>query len=164
MSYRSKAYRFWPVVGAVLLTDCATKAVAVRELSPAHVPHPVAGELLRFTLAYNQGGAMSLSLGPFTRPLLMVVALVALGALFSWYRRLAPDATGKLLALALLWAGAAGNLWDRMRSPRGVVDFIDVGLGGWRFWIFNVADVAITLGAILLAVSLAREDRQRAAG
>ncbi|MBK6424557.1 MAG: signal peptidase II [Gemmatimonadetes bacterium] len=160
----SKALRFWPVVGAVLLTDCATKAVAVRELSPAHVPHPVAGELLRFTLAYNTGGAMSLSLGPLTRPLLTVVALVALGALFTWYRRLAPDATGKLLALALLWAGAAGNLWDRVRSPRGVVDFIDVGLGGWRFWIFNVADVAITVGAVLLAVLLAREERPRPAG
>ncbi len=160
----SKALRFWPVVGAVLLTDCATKAVAVRELSPAHVPHPVAGELLRFTLAYNTGGAMSLSLGPLTRPLLTEVALVALGALFTWYRRLAPDATGKLLALALLWAGAAGNLWDRVRSPRGVVDFIDVGLGGWRFWIFNVADVAITVGAVLLAVLLAREERPRPAG
>ncbi len=164
MPLRSKALRFWPVVGTVLLTDCATKAVAVRELSPAHVPHPVAGELLRFTLAYNTGGAMSLSLGPLTRPLLTMVALAALGGLFAWYRRLAPDATAKLLALALLWAGAAGNLWDRVRSPRGVVDFIDVGLGGWRFWIFNVADVAITLGAVLLAVTLAREDRRRAPG
>ncbi len=69
-----------------------------------------------------------------------------------------------LPAAWLLWAGAAGNLWDRVRSPRGVVDFIDVGLGGWRFWIFNVADVAITLGAVLLAVTLAREDRARSAG
>ena len=156
----SKALRFWPVVGAVLLTDCATKAVAVRELSPAHVPHPVAGELLRFTLAYNTGGAMSLSLGPLTRPLLTVVALVALGALFTWYRRLAPDATGKLLALALLWAGAAGNLWDRVRSPRGVVDFIDVGLGGWRFWIFNVADMGVTFGAIMLIIAMLKTPAQ----
>jgi lipoprotein signal peptidase len=47
---------------------------------------------------------------------------------------------------------------DRFRSPggtyRGVVDFIDIGVSGWRFWTFNLADVGVTVGAILLALLL----------
>ncbi len=55
------------------------------------------------------------------------------------------------IGLALLIGGATGNLLDRMTSSRGVVDFIDVGLGGWRFYTFDVADAGITVGAALLA-------------
>jgi signal peptidase II len=57
-------------------------------------------------------------------------------------------------ALVLIVAGAIGNLVDRLRWDGGVVDFIDVGVGGWRFWTFNVADSAVTIGAILLALVL----------
>ncbi|MDQ2665883.1 MAG: signal peptidase II, partial [Gemmatimonadota bacterium] len=53
------------------------------------------------------------------------------------------------------------NLVDRFRSPMGVVDFIDIGYGHVRFWTFNVADSAVTVGAILLAWSLSQEDRQQ---
>jgi signal peptidase II len=156
MHLSSKALRFWPVVGAVLLTDCATKSLAERHLAPEYVAHPVLGDYFRLTLAYNQGAAMSLSLGSLSRPLLSVVAVFALTGLWLWYRRTGPEATGQLIALALVWAGAAGNLWDRIRSARGVVDFLDVGLGTSRFWIFNVSDVAITLGAIWLALLMSR--------
>jgi signal peptidase II len=157
MQTSPKARHFWPVVAAIFLTDCTTKAVAVRELSPAHVAHPVAGEFLRFTLVYNAGGALSLSLGSLSRPVLSLVALIALAALLAWSRRLGPEAQTKLFALAFIWAGAAGNLWDRLRSSNGVVDFIDLGIGHTRFWIFNVADVAITIGALMLVASLSRE-------
>jgi signal peptidase II len=63
-------------------------------------------------------------------------------------------------ALALVCAGALGNLFDRIRSPYGVVDFIDIGVSGWRFWTFNVADSAVTVGALVLAWSLSREERE----
>ena len=66
----------------------------------------------------------------------------------------------RILALGLAWGGAAGNLIDRIRSPHGVVDFIDVGVNSWRFWTFNVADSAVTVGALVLAWSLSREDRE----
>jgi signal peptidase II len=151
-----KARRFWPLAAAVLLADCATKAVAARYLSPADVAHPVIGDVLRFTLAYNRGAAMGLGLAA-PRLLLSLVAAGALLILLVWYRRTAPTATGLAAALALLWGGAAGNLLDRLESPRGVVDFIDIGLGQSRFWTFNLADVAITLGAVALALLLSRE-------
>ena len=70
----------------------------------------------------------------------------------------------RVLALGLAWGGAAGNLIDRFRSPHGVVDFIDIGVGDVRFWTFNVADSAVTVGALVLAWSLSREDREERAG
>ena len=51
------------------------------------------------------------------------------------------------------------NLLDRLRSPRGVVDFIDIGIGDMRFYTFNVADMAVFCGAALLAYILMRRDR-----
>ena len=63
-------------------------------------------------------------------------------------------------ALALVAGGAIGNVMDRFRTPggtyRGVVDFIDIGYGSWRFWTFNLADVGVTCGAILLGLLLLR--------
>ena len=51
----------------------------------------------------------------------------------------------------MVCAGAIGNLIDRIRSPLGVVDFIDVGIGDSRWPTFNVADMAVSIGAFLLA-------------
>ena len=67
----------------------------------------------------------------------------------------------KVLALGLAWGGAAGNLIDRVRSKPGVVDFIDIGVGNVRFWTFNVADSAVTIGAVLLGWVLLQEDRRQ---
>ncbi|HVK00363.1 MAG TPA: signal peptidase II [Gemmatimonadales bacterium] len=80
-------------------------------------------------------------------------ALLILGQL---YRRTSPGDGLAAAGLALIASGALGNLLDRLRSPRGVVDFIDVGIGDMRFWTFNVADVGITCGAILLVLALQR--------
>jgi signal peptidase II len=156
-----KARRFWPLFALVLLTDCATKRAAEVHLFPAHVPHEFIGEIVRLTLAYNPGAAMSLSLGAHSRLGFSLLALGALVVMGYLYRRTAPGDRHAAAGLALIAAGAVGNLLDRLRSPRGVVDFIDVGVGGWRFWTFNVADMAITMGAIVLVLAMHRtlEDR-----
>ncbi|MFL5447452.1 MAG: signal peptidase II [Gemmatimonadales bacterium] len=156
MTWTRKARYFWPVTLAILLTDCATKRVAEEMLVPAHLPHAVLGDLVRLTLTYNPGGAMSLSFGSYSRPILTLLAVVALLVLGTLYRRFPSGLALPATALALVTGGALGNALDRLRSTRGVVDFIDIGLGATRFWIFNVADVAITLGAILLAFALSR--------
>jgi signal peptidase II len=65
----------------------------------------------------------------------------------------------RLLAISLICAGAIGNLVDRVRSHRGVVDFLDIGIGDLRWPVFNVADIAVTTGAVFLALSLWREER-----
>ncbi len=158
-----KARHFWPVAAAVFLTDCATKAVAERGLQPGHVPREVLGDLLRFTLVYNPGSAMSLVGGPYASLILSTISIVALVALWTWHRRAGASAGLLITALALVWGGTAGNLWDRLRASHGVVDFIDVGVGGTRFWVFNIADAAITVGALLLAVRLSRPPGSAAA-
>jgi signal peptidase II len=59
----------------------------------------------------------------------------------------------RLLALGLVAGGAAGNMIDRIRSAQGVADFFDLGLAAARFPTFNVADMGVSAGAVLLAVS-----------
>jgi len=143
--------------------DVATKELAVRLLRP-FVPHPVLGESLRLTLVFNTRGAMGLTLGPLSRAAFGTIAALALVVLGVMLRRAAPGQRLRAAVIGLLAAGAAGNLWDRLRWSQGVVDFIDVGTARWRFWTFNVADAALTVGALALAILLWREDAARAAG
>jgi signal peptidase II len=128
------------------------------------VPHQVIGDVVRFTLAYNPGAAFSMSLGPYSRYIFGGFAVIALVVLWRLYRMSgAAQRAGdrvRILALGLAWGGAAGNLIDRFRSPQGVVDFIDIGVQHWRFWTFNVADSAVTVGAVALAWSLSKEERE----
>lgn len=152
----TKARLFWSLAITLLVADCTTKHLAVEHLSPEHVPHAIVGDWVRLTLAYNPGAAMGTTLGPYSRVGFAVLAICALAILINFYRATPPAATSRALALALLIAGAAGNLLDRIRSARDVVDFIDVGIGAHRFYTFNVADACITVGAVVLAVVLWR--------
>lgn len=163
MAIAPKARVFWPVMSLWLLADCATKELAKTHLVTS-VPEPVLGETVRWTLAYNPGAAMSISLGlgQYTRPFFAVVVSGAVILLANLYRRTDRHATVAGVAFALVIAGAVGNLLDRLRSGRGVVDFIDIGVGSWRFWTFNVADIGVTVGALLLAWQLSKADGQTA--
>ncbi|HEX5829421.1 MAG TPA: signal peptidase II [Gemmatimonadaceae bacterium] len=151
---------FWPLLLTLVLADCTTKRMAVEHLTPPHVPHEVIGDAVRFTLAYNPGAAFSLSLGPHSRWAFTVLTLIVLGVLAWLYGRTRPNDRWQAVALACVSGGATGNLLDRLRSSRGVVDFIDLGIGAARFWTFNLADVAVTTGAVLLAIRLLREERE----
>jgi len=152
----SKTRWFWPLAIALLLTDCATKR-AVESRLDVGVPRPVVGETVRFTLSYNRDAAMGIPVGGDSRRLVLsalsVAALIVLGVL---YHRTRPADRLRVIGVALVAGGALGNLVDRVRSSAGVVDFIDVGVANVRFWTFNVADMGITIGAILLMLTLGR--------
>lgn len=132
----------------------------MRELSPANIPHPIVGDLVRFTLAYNQQAAMGLSLGDHSRAAFTIIAAAMLLGLAVYYRKLGRDDGTVAVALALIGAGAAGNMIDRLRSSRGVIDFIDIGVGNARFWTFNVADSAVFCGALLLFTALSKREHR----
>jgi signal peptidase II len=155
----SKAVLFWPVIAFVAVLDVVTKAMAVRGLVPQRVPHEVLGEYVRLTLVYNPGAAFGLHLGPQSRWIFTVLTLVALVILGRLYQATRRGDTPRVLSLALVCAGAIGNLIDRLRSDLGVVDFLDVGVGATRWPTFNVADMAVSVGAVLLAWVLWQEDR-----
>lgn len=159
-SDRRNAPLFWSVIIGVVLIDILTKAIAVYALVPQRIPRQVIGEYLRFTLVYNPGAAFGLHLGDYSRWIFTILTIGALYILSRLYRSTRADDWPRTLALALVCAGAIGNLIDRLRSPMGVVDFIDVGLGpDLRWWTFNVADMAVSTGAFMLAWVLWGEEK-----
>lgn len=156
---RSNAALFWPVLLLVTAMDVFTKALAVSRLVPQRMRHEIVGDWVSFTLVYNPGAAFGLQLGQYSRAVFIALTVVALGILGRLYLRTRPGDSARVAALALVCGGAVGNLLDRLRSVQGVVDFIDVGIGDSRWPTFNVADMAVSLGAILLAWVLWEEDR-----
>lgn len=148
---------FWGAAVVTLTLDFVTKRLAERHLIE-HVPVAVLGDFVRLTLAYNPGAAFSMSLGVYSRYIFGLFACIALVVLWRLYRDTRPWEAMLPLGLGLAWGGAAGNLVDRVISPRGVVDFIDIGTSAWRFWTFNVADSGVTVGAVILAWYLSRDE------
>jgi signal peptidase II len=140
------------VAAGVYGLDQLTKALAVAELTPGE-RHPLLGDLLGLHLIRNAGAAFSMATG--VTWVLTLVALVVVVVVVRSARRL--GSPGWSITLGLLLGGALGNLTDRLlRSPgfgRGhVVDFIDYG----GLFIGNVADIAIVVAAVAVAVQAVR--------
>ena len=147
----SRAAWFWPIIVVLVVLDRITKDWAEAALQPRGVPREVFGDGVRLTLVYNPGAAFGLHLGPWSRWIFLVLTIGALFILARLYMHTRAGERIRAFALGLVTAGAIGNLIDRITSPIGVVDFIDVGVGDWRWPTFNVADMAVSVGAILLA-------------
>ncbi|MGH7581713.1 MAG: signal peptidase II [Gemmatimonadales bacterium] len=141
----------------LLVIDRVSKMMAYGGLQPIGIPHDLLGTVVRFTLMLNREAAMNITLGGWSRWGLAAIAVAGIALVLVWLRATpAHDAT-RAAALGLIAGGAAGNLVDRIRWEHGVVDFIDIGLGPHRFWTFNVADIGVTIGAVLLAMEFARD-------
>ena len=160
---RANAGLFWSVIAAVVISDVITKWIAYTELTGVPYPREVIGETVRFWLVYNRGAAFGLNVGEYSRWVFMVLTVGALVILAQLYRQTRAGDTRRTLSLALVCGGAIGNLIDRVRWDRGVVDFIDVGIGTMRWPTFNIADMAVSTGAFMLAWVLWGEDRAAAA-
>lgn len=153
-----KALLFFAVLGGVLLLDVTTKLAVERGMMP-YQQIDLIGEYVRLTFIHNPGAAFGISVGEFSRQIFMLLSLVALGALVAMYWFTPARDHVRLVAIALICGGAIGNLIDRIRSAQGVVDFMDIGIGDTRWPVFNIADVAVTAGAIILALSLWKEEQ-----
>lgn len=144
------------VVGSIIGLDIITKRWALASLYHGF-PQEAFGVPL--TLAFNKGIAFGLPLPQAGRWLIIIATFVVLYVLIDLFRRAEPGDWLRLVSVQLVAAGALGNLIDRVRWDRGVVDFIgpiDIGFMHWP--IFNIADMSITGGAIMLAISLWREE------
>ncbi len=140
------------VSATVVVLDLWTKWLAEANLERFR---PV--EVLPFfnlRLTYNPGAAFSLlaDAGGWQRWFFALVAVVASVVILVWLVRLRGE---RMVAcgLTLVLGGALGNLWDRIFRGE-VVDFLDFHWAGWHFPAFNVADMAITVGAALLILDL----------
>jgi signal peptidase II len=151
------------VIGSIVFADVVTKRWALDTLFHG-MRLEVFGGLVPLTLAFNQGIAFGLPLPSLGRWLIIAATFVVLFVLAGLYRRAELDDWARLLSIQLVAAGAIGNLIDRVRWERGVVDFIGpIDLGFMHWPIFNIADMAITTGAVLLGISLWREETAAAA-
>ncbi|MBV4486622.1 signal peptidase II [Pseudomonas sp. SWRI153] len=113
-------------------------------------------DLFSWTLAYNTGAAFSFlaDSSGWQRWLFALIAIVVSAVLVVWLKRLGRNETWLAVALALVLGGALGNLYDRIALGH-VIDFILVHWQNrWYFPAFNIADSAITVGAIMLALDM----------
>lgn len=161
---RSKYLIFGLTFPVVMALDVSTKRWALDALAPT--PGELFGGLVPLTLAFNKGAAFGVRLGEDSRWFFVPVTIVALVLLAVLLRQAVERDYLRIGAISLVVSGAVGNLYDRVRWDRGVVDFLGpIDLGLWDFPIFNVADIAITCGAVLLAISfwLEEQEERRAA-
>lgn len=145
----------------VVLFDFITKQM-VQQRFHLYEQVPVIGDYLRLTFIYNPGAAFGIRLGQYSRQIFLVLSVIALIGLTVMYWSTPVRDRVRLMAISLICAGAIGNLIDRIRSHRGVIDFLDVGIGDLRWPVFNIADIAVTTGAVFLALSLWREEKRDA--
>jgi signal peptidase II len=142
-------------IAVIVALDQVTKEIVRRTLDLYdHVP--VIPGLLDFTHVQNTGAAFGLLNGtefPFKPVLMIAIAAVALVAIAAYATQLGFHERLARLGLALILGGAFGNLIDRAVAGY-VVDFVDVYWGSHHFWAFNVADAAITIGAVLVLLDM----------
>jgi signal peptidase II len=134
--------------GAVVVLDRATKWLMLAWLRPGESVE-VTG-FFNLVLVYNRGAAFSvLADAPGWQTPFFAAVAVAASAVVSWMLWRSPQRRLQSLGLALILGGALGNLWDRL-AWGAVADFLDFHAFGWHWPAFNVADSAITVGAVLL--------------
>jgi signal peptidase II len=137
---------YFVVAAVVVILDQASKRLiwaAFQDRGGADL----IGSVLRIRLSTNSGAVMGILSG--SRPILISVTIISIIALiyFAYRMRYAPALSRVCVGLVL--GGAFGNLIDRIATGE-VVDFIDMGIGSLRWPTYNVADIAVTLGAAFL--------------
>lgn len=149
-----KTFLLWPAL-AVLALDQITKQVIATRF-PLHESEPVIGGFFNLVHVRNKGMAF----GIMNRPgpdwgfiLLLGATLGAVALLLFWFYRLKSEDRGMAFPLSLILGGAIGNLLDRVRLGE-VIDFLDFHIGPYHWPAFNVADSAITVGTLWLALTL----------
>lgn len=137
----------------VIVLDLWTKSLATAHLA-LYEPVPLIPHL-NLMLAHNEGAAFSFlaDAGGWQRWFFAGIALVITAVMVVWIWKLERGQRWLACALALVIGGALGNLYDRVTLGY-VVDFIDFYWGAWHFPAFNIADSAITVGAVMLVADM----------
>ncbi len=143
---------YFAIAALIVILDQASKRV-IWELYKSSGGTDLIGDYLRITLARNDGAVMGILGG--SRVLLLTVTIISIAALifFAYRMRYAPVL--KRVYIGLILGGAFGNLIDRIATGE-VIDFIDMGIGTYRWPTYNVADIAVSIGAVLLIAGFIR--------
>jgi signal peptidase II len=150
-------------IATIVGLDQLTKFL-VRSTIPLYAKRTVIPGLLDFTHVQNTGaafGVLNAADFPYKSALMIGIAALALVAISLYARQLGSHEKLSRYGLALILGGAFGNLIDRALTNH-VVYFVDVYGGDAHFWAFNVADAAITIGAILVLFEMVGVGRRHA--
>ncbi len=148
---------FFVVAALVVILDQASKRI-VWEIFKYQGGADIIDGFLRITLSKNKGAIFGIFFG--WKHFLIVVTIVSILVLifFAYRMRFAP--ASKRVYLGLILGGAFGNLIDRLAAGE-VLDFLDMGIGSYRWPTYNVADIAVTVGALMLILGLIRHPEPR---
>jgi signal peptidase II len=150
-------------IGSVVAFDQLTKEI-VRRTIELYERHPIIDGLLDITHVQNTGAAFGILNAadfPYKAVVMIGIAAIALVAIAAYATQLGFHERFARFGLSLILGGAFGNLIDRAVSGY-VVDFVDIYWGAAHFWAFNVADAAITTGAVLVLLDMIGLGRQHA--
>lgn len=161
MSKQGSAIIWLWLAALVFVLDIATKQIAEAFLNYGEPVYLL--PVLDFTLLYNRGAAFSFlaNEGGWQRWFFTAISLVVSIVLIVWLKKLPRTQLWLPIALALILGGALGNLFDRVMFGH-VIDFISVHWQKSYFPAFNIADSAITVGAIMMAIDVVLEGKREA--
>ena len=160
---KPKLFVFLAIFPIVIVLDLITKSWALTALDGGRRMELLFG-YVPLTLAFNRGAAFGLSLGNDPRWFFIPITMLALVLLLVLLKQADARDWLRVVSVSMVISGALGNLYDRVRWDRGVVDFIGpIDLGVMLWPIFNVADMAISCGAVLLAISFWQEEKRERA-
>ena len=141
-----------------LASDQLTK-VAIDSQFHLHESRPILGNYLLLTYIRNSGAAFGLKFGEPVVMFVVSIAVILLLVFLYWRGLIRPDTTYGKIGFVLIISGAAGNMIDRIRLGE-VIDFIEMGVGRFRWPVYNLADIYVTIGMLLLLVTFSIHDRK----
>ena len=144
--------RKWLYLSAVVIVFDQVSKIIAETMLMLHTPIAVMPHV-NLTLVYNPGAAFSFlsQAGGWQRGVLLGISVVICLFLYHWLKRLEREEVGSAVSIALIIGGALGNAIDRLIHGQ-VIDFIDVYYNEYHWPVFNLADAAITMGALILIV------------
>jgi signal peptidase II len=145
--------------GLIIALDQLSKYLVTTFLPLGGAWSPFPGENPVFQIIYTYNTGVAFGLFKDLGPVFVVMALIIIGVIVVYSRKLRNDQRLTCLALGLMLGGALGNVSDRIRLGH-VIDFIDVGVGATRWYTSNLADIVIVLGVILLGLATLIDDRR----
>jgi signal peptidase II len=155
--HRSGKTTPWIWTPLVFVVDFVSKRLVLANEEALRAKINIIGEWARFIYVRNPGSAMDLF--PIGRLGLIGVSLLASVFIIYLYRTTESRFALRRSAMAAILGGAVGNLVDRIFYGGHVVDFIDLGIGTHRFYTFNVADIGVTIGGVILFLCILLEGR-----
>ena len=151
---KKKTFLLWLPASAVVVLDQISKIILAHNI-PKYSSIPVIKGFFNLVHVRNRGMAFGLMNRPghgFKFYFLVAATLVAIVLLLFWFRKVKDTDHPTTIGISLILGGAIGNLIDRIRLGE-VIDFLDFYLGSYHWPAFNVADAAITVGILWLAVN-----------